>query len=171
MERASVDGSLDGFGRKGRELYEVLFTLTNGEARLVIKDAGGGDGFRAWGILNTLYNKRSLGKVLRMYRDVMIPRQVSLEEVMGELGRWDVRVRELEAAEGEAVPEKFKLAALAEMCPDEVRDLIYAHVDGGSGYRHMRDLVAGWVTNKVAARKRTVVGCVSGGCEGEGEGD
>ena len=24
MERASVDGSLDGFGRKGRELYEVL---------------------------------------------------------------------------------------------------------------------------------------------------
>jgi len=73
-----------------------------------------------WGILSALYNRRSLGTILRVYREVMIPRQVGLEGVLAEIGRWDVRVRELEATEGEAVLEKFKLAALTEMCPDEV---------------------------------------------------
>ena len=168
MERADVDGSLVDFGRKGRELYEILFTLTSGEAKIVIKNAGGGDGFAAWGILTSLYNKKSLGKVLRVYREVMMPRQVELEGVLSEVGKWDVKVRELEATEGETVPGTFKLAALTEMCPDEVRDLIYAHVDGVGGYKGMRDLVAGWVANKIAAKKGMVVGCVRTGVGEQG---
>ena len=92
-----------------------------------------------------------------------MPKQVSMDEVVGEVGKWDGKVRELEAVEGEKIPDKFKLAALTEMCPEEVRDLIYTHADAAGGYRAMREMVVGWVVNKVASRKGMMVGCVGEG--------
>ena len=44
LEEGDVDGSYEGFGKKGRQLYEVLFGITTGEAKVFIRDAGGATG-------------------------------------------------------------------------------------------------------------------------------
>ena len=54
-ERVLVEEQLEdeyrGLQAKSTELYEIVYLLTDGEAKLLIMSAAGGDGVRAWQLL------------------------------------------------------------------------------------------------------------------------
>ena len=55
--------------RDAAELFEILHGLTDGGAKLIIREAAQGDGLRAWWLFAGQYAKQTLAKVLRMHRE------------------------------------------------------------------------------------------------------
>ena len=79
------------------ELFEVLCALTEGEAKLLIRETPGGDGFAAWHTLASFYSRRTLARALRLHRAVLKPKQVrDLKSLVGAAAKWDSAVKELE---------------------------------------------------------------------------
>ena len=54
-------------------MYDVLYVLTQGEARLVVKAVENRDGVVAWQKLYRYFNRKTLTTALRMHREVMHP--------------------------------------------------------------------------------------------------
>ena len=118
-----------GMATRGRELFEVLCVLTTGDAKAIIKEVQGGDGFAAWQLLTKCYARRTLARTLRRYREAMIPKQVSeASEILSAMTKWENGVKELERIAGVQLNEMFKLAAMTEICTDDVRDIVWTAV-------------------------------------------
>lgn len=95
-----------------------------------------------------------MANILRKYCAALIPNQVPhIKNVMVALVSWEAGVKELERTEGNRVDEMAKLAALTELCPHEVRDLIFQHSEDGISFEGIRDKVIGWVSNKTSEPK------------------
>ena len=56
----------DGNKLRSKEFYNLLFILTAGETKLLIRDCD--DGLVAWGKLWSTYNRKTLARTLRMYK-------------------------------------------------------------------------------------------------------
>ena len=48
-----------------------------------------------------------------------------LSELVGVIARWETKWKELERTEGVRLPDMVKMAALTELCPPDIRDLIF----------------------------------------------
>ena len=152
------DEKWDGLEDKSRQLYDIFCMLTSGEAKSVIREVPGGDGIAAWQTLAKSYARRFLARVLRRYREVMNPVSAKdLSEVVGVIARWETKWKELERTEGVRLPAMVKMAALTELCPPDIRDLIFQTVDSGLKFDTMKEKVISWASNKVASRKEMPV--------------
>ena len=80
-----------------------------------------------------------------------------LSEVVGVIARWETKWKELERTEGVRLPDMVKMAALTELCPPDIRDLIFQTVDSGLMFDTMKEKVISWASNKVASRKEMPV--------------
>ena len=62
-----------------------------------------------------------------MYKEALIPRKALIpEEVIARITEWEGKIRELEKQEGkDCLKPKARLAILTEICPTEIRDMIY----------------------------------------------
>ena len=168
----SVHGeSMAGMEERAAELYEVLCMLTAGDAKTLIRNVAGADGIAAWQLLRRTYCRRTLAKSLRKYRDATNPKQAkNTEEIIGALAKWEGDVQDLQRSENLVLPPMIKMAAMTEICTDEIRDMIFQNVDNTDGdpeksYKIMRDKIVSWVSNRVAARNEVVpmdVGNVEG---------
>ena len=163
--------SMAGMEERAAELYEVLCLLTTGDAKMLIRNIVGADGIAAWQVLRRTYCRKTLAKSLRKYRHAMNPKQAkSTEEIIGALAKWEGDVQDLQTSESLVLPPMIKMAAMTEICTDEIRDMIFQNVDNVDGdleksYKTMRDKIVSWVSNRVAARNEAVpmdVGHVEG---------
>ena len=124
----------------------------------MIREVSGGDGIAAWQALAKSYARTTLARVLRRYREVMNPVPAKeLSEVVGVFARWEAKWKELERIEGVRLPDMVKMAALTELCPPDLRDLIFQTVDSGLTFDTMKEKVISWASNKVASRKEMPV--------------
>ena len=69
---ADLAGSLEHAETRGKEFFQLIFILTGGEAKTAIKSCE--DGLLAWATLWKTYNRPTLAKTLRMYKEATIPR-------------------------------------------------------------------------------------------------
>ena len=51
-----------------------------------------------------------------------------LSELVGVIARWETKRKELERTEEVRLPDMVKMAALTELCPPDMRDLIFQTV-------------------------------------------
>ena len=114
---------------RSKELYEVLYMMTSGEAKILIKSSTE-DGFRAWQILDRTYSRRTLAKMLRLFREASNPPQATtLSEVVAKIGEWEGKIADLKKMRKKEFDPMLKLAALVEICTPELKDLVFQHVD------------------------------------------
>ena len=73
---------------------------------------------------------------------------LELSEVVGLIAKW-----ELERTEGVRLPDMVKMAALTELCPPDMRNLIFQTVDSSLTFDTMEEKVISWASNKVGSRK------------------
>ena len=74
-----------------------------------------------------------------------------MEATVIEIHKWEEKVIELERKEGFVLKDNFKMAALAELCPNEIRSLIYVQVDL-TDYKSLKEKVVAWVANQTVGR-------------------
>ncbi len=55
--------------RQSKELFEVLATTTEGEAKLMVRNVTSQDGIVAWQRLFRHHNRRTMARVLRMHKE------------------------------------------------------------------------------------------------------
>jgi hypothetical protein len=163
-------------GRTTEELYEVLYLMTENEAKLIVKAVENQDGLVAWQRLHSHFNRRTLARVLRCHREVMHPKtQKELGGLVTAIMEWEEKWRKMIREENAgAIPALWKMAAFMELCPLEVQDTIFQCIDDiGEDYDKLKNKVVSWISNKVAARDQAVpmeIGHVRAGA-GPGGGD
>ena len=74
---------------------------------------------------------------LREHQKVMSPKQATMVATLIEIHKWEEKVKELERKEGFVLRSNFKMTALADLCPNEIRSLIYVQVDF-TDYKRMK---------------------------------
>ena len=68
------------------------------------------------------------------------------------MAKWENGLKELARSENVTLPDMIKLAALTEICTDDIRDTIYQNVDAGGTYVAIKEKVISWVSNRMASR-------------------
>ena len=149
---------------RNKELYNILCSLTEGAAKTVIKDCE--DGMDAWYTLWQTYNRRTLAKSLRKYKEAVIPKTAShAGEIIGHITEWESKVRDLQNEEGVSLDPMILLATLTEICTPDIRDMIYQQGDAAfkdkdstarkSAFNDIRDKIISWTSNRIASSAAT----------------
>ena len=135
-----------------KELYEVLVVTTEGEARLMVRNIAIQDGIQAWHRLYLHYNRRTFARVLRMHREAMHPKPVKdMEALISHIVEWEDRWNRMAKEHKDPLPVIWKMAALMELCPPEVQDMIYQNVEEvNEDYDKLKQKIVTWTSNKVA---------------------
>ena len=104
MELRRVNDALAteiGYEDRNGELYDILYMLTHGEARLVIKAVENRDGIVAWQKISKKFNRKTLTRSLRMHKEVMHPKvEKDVTKLNEALMRWEEKWREMEKESG-----------------------------------------------------------------------
>ena len=110
---------------RNAELYDVLFVLTAGEARLVVKGVDRQDGVVAWQRLAKHFNRRTLTTALRLHKEAMHPdMDKDVTKLAAVIMKWEETWRRMEresGVSGAGIPALWKIGALLEICPRDIR--------------------------------------------------
>ena len=134
---------------RSAELFQILVLKTEGEAKLLVKSVSGEDGLRAWQLLHRHYHRKTFAKAIRDHREVLYPKPVrELAEVVKNVMEWEEKATRLEASYGQ-MPKMLKIAALVEMLPSELKDMIMMQPDDHQEYSQLRQKIFSWTANKM----------------------
>ena len=156
-----------GLDKLSKELYEVLVMVTEGEAKMMIRSVPDQDGILAWHRLYRHYNRKTLARVLRIHREAMHPKPSSdIGNLISNIVEWEDKWTRM-AKEYPSVPILWKMAALMELCPADVQDMVYQTIDDvHEDYERLKQKILSWVSNKMSTRNGPVpmdIGRVDGG--------
>jgi hypothetical protein len=148
--------------KRSSKLFEVLCGLLTAEAKMLIRETEGGDGILARQKLTKSYSRRTLARTLRMYREVTLPKQVEMKDLVVTIAKWESAVVALERRGDGVLPDMVKMAALTEICPTEIRDMIYQNMDSpGQDFDKIKEKIVSWIGNRIDATNSPMdVGCV-----------
>ena len=153
VDPGELEGRFGGAVQASSELYGMLAKYTDGEAATMVRGVAEYDGLLAWGTLHARYNRRTLGRMFRVQRDCMYPKQArSLKEVGTQILEWEGRWKRMMAELGSEVriPDLWRMSALLEICPRGVREAMEMSLDDiGENYELMTSKVIAYVTNRV----------------------
>ena len=154
-EAKFVDANRERCVKDSKEMYGVLARYTNSEALTIVKSVSEMDGVRSWARLHANYSRRTLGRMFRVQRECMYPKlvkdvgQVRLAIMQWE-EKWKVMMSEL--GEGAKIPDLWRMSALLEICPKDVKEQRELREPQGEG-----DIVHG-------EQGRTVAGSEGNSC-------
>ena len=124
-----ADYELDHAELRANEFHNLLCVLTAGEAQLMIRDCK--DSLASWHKLWKTYNRKTLARSLRKYKDAIIPQPAThAGEVIMRITDWEAKVKDLNVEEGVNLDPMIMLATLTEICTPEICDMIYQQGDG-----------------------------------------
>ena len=159
-----------GLIQRSAELFQLLVMKTEGEAKMLVKSVTDNDGVRAWQKLFRHYHRKTFVKSMRDHREVLYPRRLKrMDEVVVAVTEGEDKVAKVEKAY-EDIPEILKIAALVEMMPTEIKDIVFMTTeDVNQNYDRLKEKIFAWAANKTTAGEPVPmdigrVGC----CEGEG---
>jgi uncharacterized membrane protein YgcG len=155
MVRAMDEGRADRMDleKLSKELYEILVITTEGEAKLMVRNTPAQDGILAWHRLYRHYNRRTFARVLRVHKEAMHPKPVkNLSQLISHVVEWEDKWNAMAKEHKDPLPVIWKMAALMELCPTEVQDMIYQNVDEvNEDYDKLKQKIVTWASNKVAS--------------------
>lgn len=136
-----------------KELYEILVITTEGEAKLMVRNTPLQDGVLAWHRLYRHYNRRTFARILRVHKEAMHPKPVKdLSRLISQVVEWEDKWNAMAKEHKDPLPIIWKMAALMELCPTEVQDMIYQNVDEvNEDYDKLKQKIITWASNKVAS--------------------
>ena len=98
------------------------------------------------------HNRRTFARVLRMHREAMHPKPVKdMEALISHIVEWEDRWNRMAKEHMDPLPVIWKMAALMELCPPEVQDMMHQNVDAvNEDYDKLMQKIVTWTSNKVA---------------------
>jgi ubiquitin len=146
---------------------------------LLVKSGTEEDGIKAWQKLYRHYHRKTFARAIRDHREILYPRPLRyMSEVPTAVMEWEDKLTKVEK-EYEAIPEMLKMAALVEMMPNEIKDMVFMTTDESTkDYEKLKQRIFAWAANKASAQSGPVpmdVGkvsyCEQGNYEDEAEVD
>ena len=145
---------------RGKEFFHLLFIMTGGDAKTAIKNSE--DGLLAWATLWKTYNRPTLAKTLRMYKDATIPKVATHPgEIISCITEWEANVKELTKEEGIEIDPMIQVATLTEICTADIKDMIYQQGDDlfqnrdkgmmKTAFTALKEKIISWTSNRVAS--------------------
>ena len=136
---------------RAAELFQILVLKTDGEAKLLVKSVPQEDGLRAWQVLYRHYHRKTFAKAIRDHREVLYPKALKeLAEVVRGIMEWEEKLCRLEKSYG-VIPELLKIAALVEMLPQTIKDMVMMQPDEHQDYAKLKQKIFTWTANKIPA--------------------
>ena len=125
------------------------------------------DGLESWHKLWRTYNRKTLARSLRTYKEAIIIQPAThAGEVIMRITEWESKVRDLYVEEGVVLDPMIMLATLTEICTPEIRDMIYQQGDGyfkdknptamKRAFADIREKIISWTSNKIASSATNV---------------
>ena len=140
-------------GKVSKELYRWLRLKTEGEAKLVVTaEEEEADGFKVWGLLQAKYNKRTMGRLMRLMQKAMYPKEAKLKELIGAILAWEKEWKTMyrDQPEGTKIPDIWKMAAVLRLCPKEITDNIESRWDEvGERYEVLKEKIVALTNGKL----------------------
>ena len=154
-----MDANRERCVKAGKEMYGVLARYTNSEALTIVKSVSEMDGVRAWARLHANCSRRTLGRMFRVQRECMYPKpvkdvgQVRLAIMQWE-EKWKVMMSEL--GEGAKISDQWRMTALLEICPKDVKEQMLLRLDEvGENYENLKVKVISYTSNKAETVARS----------------
>ena len=98
-----------------------------------------------------------MAKIMGAYQEVLNPTKAKkVDEVVTVVTAWEGKVKDLERMEGKKqISDIIKMAALAEIVPEDVQQVIFQTVDEeGMSFGKMKEKILAWCSNKAAASSK-----------------
>ena len=157
-EHGSLEGEYAKWKQVAGEFYSWLEVKTVGEAKGVVQQSEaqcgdeGGDGIRAWAMLHSQYNKRTISRLMRIQNKCMYPKQADVKNLTAAVMVWesDWRKMTLELKDGEKVPNTWKMGAFMQLCPKDAVEMMDARWDEvKEDYDVLKNKILTWAQSKV----------------------
>jgi hypothetical protein len=133
------------------EMYDLLCSLTSGEAMTVVRAETEMNGFLAWRSLCKRYSPMTPARTLAALMDVMNPpKHTDINLILKAIDLWTLKINTLEKDHGEKLSPNMKKAVLLSMLPNDIQDLIYQNAEATKTYEETRDRVKAVVNNRLA---------------------
>ena len=132
------------------ELYDVLCSITSGEAMTVVRTVEDMSGFMAWRALCKRYSPVTPARALSALVEVMNPPKVmDVHLVPGAVDVWTTKVAALEREFEEKLSDRMKLAIMLSMVPADLQDSVFQYADSLKTFDQAKDRLKGIVHNRV----------------------
>jgi hypothetical protein len=145
------DDDDDQLQRLSSEMYDLLCSVTGGEAMTVVRAEVAMNGFMAWKALYARYSPMTPAKTLALLMDVMSPpkhKDVSL--IMKSIDIWTLKMNVLEKEHDEKLSPNMKKAVLLSMLPMDLQDMIYQNAETSQSFEEVQEKVKAVVNNRLA---------------------
>jgi hypothetical protein len=135
------------------EFYGFLARHTTSEAAIIVRSVKTMEGLETWNKLYEAYTGRTIGRLFRLQRECMYPRpSKDVAGVRVAILNWEERWRGMMSElQGEArIPSLWKMSALLEVCPKEVKDQMMLRIDEvDEDYEKLKARILSYVNNRV----------------------
>ena len=139
------------------ELYRHLVMMTSGEANILVKSVEEQCGYKTWSRLRANYTRRTIGRMMRQLKECMYPGTVKdLRSLAAAVGSWEEKWKKMmtELGADMKVPDLWRMAALLEICPKDVREQMHMRLDEvGESYDRLKEKILGWTANRVESER------------------
>ena len=135
---------------RSRQLYFILVLLLEGQALLLIKPVGVGEGYRAWRVLQDQYEPDRPGRHAGLLQE-LIGFQFPQANVTGALADFEYRLTKYESQSKEKVGDIIKMAILQRGMQDEqLKQHLVLHAARLTTWEAMRSEVSMVITTRQA---------------------
>ena len=140
----------------GGELYDILCSITSGEALTLVRTVTEMNGFVAWKALCKRFGPVTPARALAAMMEVMNPVKVTdVFLIPKAIDAWTTKVVTLEKEFEEKLSDRMKQAIMLSMVPADLQDTMYQHADSMKTFEQARDRLKGLVSNRVARSQPT----------------
>ena len=123
------------------DLYFILASFTDNEAKKIVRQCKFGAGFEAWRRLTLRFDPKSSGRGFVQVVKLGTPKLCKLEELAEGIVSWETEVSQYEDTSGQTYPEQHKQAAIMKMCPPALYDHITLNSDSYVSYEDLRSKI------------------------------
>ena len=128
-EDMDIEVTWEHIQQAAREFYNVLCIVCTGEALMIIRGVEDSDGGEAWHRLKKRYYPSTISSMLKKVMVVVATEKMKMQQLPASIGRWEGAVREVERDLGKELPEVVKVAALVQMCPSDIQDVLFQQAE------------------------------------------
>jgi hypothetical protein len=145
------DDNDDHLQRLASEMYDVLCSVTTGEAMTIVRAETTMNGFMAWKALYARFNPMTPARTLALLMEVMSPpRHKDVNLIMKAMDLWTLKINTLEKEHQEKLSANMKKAVLLSMLPVDLQDMIYQNAETEQTFEEVREKVKAVVNNRLA---------------------
>ncbi len=123
------------------DLYFILGSFTDNEAKKIVRQCKFGAGFEAWRRPTLRFDPKSSGRGFVQVVKLGTPKQYKIETLAEGIVSWETELSQYEDTSGQVHPEQHKQAAVMKMRPPALWDHVASNSNSHVSYDDLRSKI------------------------------